>query len=215
MPRSASRTLLDKLPSPEEMRATINNLKRQSDAAIALISIAYLDHALELLLKAEFKPVSATDEARIFDSARNGILGTFSSKIRIAHAMGLTVTTIYPDMILINDIRNVFGHSLHSNVKFTHELIIKDCENLKCIVEFEKMRGDKPKKRSPKNMFVDTVQHIYGALIGIAESKAEEKAEFAKIVSAMQRVANRADASVPAPSPDKRQRRSRNNPPPT
>ena len=65
----------------------------------------------------------------MFDGAGGGILCTFSAKIRIAYAMKLIHKKVYEALILINEIRNVFAHSLHK-IDFNHELITKDCRKL-------------------------------------------------------------------------------------
>jgi hypothetical protein len=52
------------------------------DAGIALMGAAYLDHALELLLKSQFRYLSPDDERWLFDGTQNGILGTFQQKYR-------------------------------------------------------------------------------------------------------------------------------------
>lgn len=54
MARSASRKLLDELPSPAEMEHTIRALGSVEDRALAMLSVAYLDYALELYLKSRF-----------------------------------------------------------------------------------------------------------------------------------------------------------------
>jgi len=65
----------------------------------------------------------------MFDGSSNGILGTFSNKIRLAHAIEVINQVTYKDLLLINDIRNVFAHTLHS-VSFKNDLVKKDCVDL-------------------------------------------------------------------------------------
>jgi len=58
MARSATRKLLDELPSDDEMATTLADLRHMDDAMIALMGAAYLDRALEILLKAHFVELS-------------------------------------------------------------------------------------------------------------------------------------------------------------
>ena len=74
----------------------------------------------------------------MFDGASNGILGLFSSKIRVAYAMRMIDAKMYNDLLLINDIRNVFAHSLH-NVTFEHKLVSEDCRKFSGLPDFGKM----------------------------------------------------------------------------
>ena len=130
IPSAASKRLLKELPAPEAMSDLIGNLKQAGHRATALLGAAYLEHALELLLRSSLtEELSNEEDARLFDGAQGGILGTFSAKIRVAYAMRLLHRNAYRALLLMNDIRNVFAHSLHS-VDFYSDLVIKDCQQL-------------------------------------------------------------------------------------
>ena len=126
---SASKKLLKELPPKETMDEIISDLMALGPQATAIIGAAYLEHSLELLLRTSFRALSKGDDRRMFDGAARGILGTFSAKIRIAYATKLIHKKVYEALLLINEIRNVFAHSLHK-VDFGHELIKKDCRQL-------------------------------------------------------------------------------------
>jgi hypothetical protein len=126
---SASRKLLKDLPSEEEMAEIVSDLKSHGPQATAVMGAAYLEHVLEVYLRTVFKPLSKNDDTRMFDGAAGGILGGFSNKIRIAYAMGLIHENPYKTLLLINDIRNVFAHSLHK-IDFENDLLAEDCERL-------------------------------------------------------------------------------------
>jgi hypothetical protein len=52
---------------------------------LALTAAAYLDHAIERLLKTKLAvELTQDEERRIFDGASNGILGGANAKLRIA-----------------------------------------------------------------------------------------------------------------------------------
>ena len=87
-------------------------LSKESDRGIAVLGPAYLDTLLEDLLRAFFRVTKSTD--KILDGDR--ALGTFSSRIDIAHALGFIDDPTWHDLHLARDIRNDFAHSvdLHS-----------------------------------------------------------------------------------------------------
>jgi hypothetical protein len=105
MTRSASCKLLDEMPSPDEMLETLSELKLTDDTAAILMGVAYLDHGFELLLlKSKFCNLTAAEDKRLFDDSQNGILGTFSSKVRVSYAMRILIGPVYEDLLVINDI---------------------------------------------------------------------------------------------------------------
>jgi hypothetical protein len=124
-----SKRLLKELPSEAKMNRTIDRLAKYGHQATALMGAAYLEQALSAYLRIVFRPMDDDEEAQMFDGGRNGILSTFSSKIRIAYALGLLHRNPYHAMLLINDIRNVFAHSLY-RVTFRNKLIAEDCKKL-------------------------------------------------------------------------------------
>lgn len=130
MPSAASRRLLKDLPTEDEMTEIVLDLKRHGEVATAILGAAYLENALEKILKAKFVPLNKEDERRMFDGASRGILGGFAAKIRLAYAINILGPVSYHDLMLINDIRNVFVHSLHK-VSFSNALVSEDCRKLK------------------------------------------------------------------------------------
>lgn len=129
MASTASKKLLKQLPTDDEMKDTLFGLLNNTDQAAAITGAAYLEHALQTLLEAHFRDLNSEDRSRMFDGSANGILGTASAKIRIAYAIRLLDAETYHDLLLINDIRNVFGHTLHE-IDFTNQLVIEDCSKL-------------------------------------------------------------------------------------
>ena len=125
-----SRQLLKQLPSEGGMASIVFDLKNRGDQAAVIMGAAYLEHGLELLLRFVFRQELTKEEStRIFDGAQGGILGTFSAKIRVAYAIKLLHRNHYKILMLINDIRNVFAHSLHP-IDFSNPLVIEDCQKL-------------------------------------------------------------------------------------
>jgi hypothetical protein len=161
MAAAASRRLLKELPTEDEMGAIITDLRAQSPHALAVMSVAYLEHALERVLKARITSLTKTDERRLFDGASNGIIGTFSAKVRIGYAFGFLGPISYSDLLLINDIRNVFAHSLHT-VDFSNKLISDDCIKLRSYDNLIRiMGGSPPSANEPSFMFSESVFMLY------------------------------------------------------
>jgi DNA-binding MltR family transcriptional regulator len=165
----ARKELLDVLPSKEEMSATIENLRLADDAAAIMMSAAFLDHALEMILKARFRSLSKEEERRMFDSSQNAILGTFSAKIRMVYALDLLTSNVYNDLLLINDMRNVVAHSLHMNVDFTSKHIISDCRKLRSLDEIMSSSDDYRRPSVPSILILETVQRIYFIFTSVGE----------------------------------------------
>lgn len=129
MASPASRKLLQELPSDQDMQDTLVGLLDNTDHAAAITGAAYVEHALEILLKASFRKMTKDEERRMFDVSANGILATFSAKIRAAYAIRLIPDDIYRDLLLISNIRNAFAHTLHK-IDFGNSHISQDVDRL-------------------------------------------------------------------------------------
>jgi hypothetical protein len=126
---SASKKLLSELPTKDAMLKILHDLGEDTDHAIAITGASYLDRSLEILLSARFAPLTSREHKRLFNSSERGIIGTFSNKVRVAYAIELIAHATYKDLLTINDIRNVFAHTLHS-ISFKNSLVEQDCANL-------------------------------------------------------------------------------------
>ncbi len=70
---------------------------------------------------------------------------------------------MYADLLLINNIRNAFAHSLHRTISFAHDSVKTDCQNLSYLHYLKSLhRHEAPiATASPTDVFVETVQEIY------------------------------------------------------
>jgi hypothetical protein len=161
LPNRTFRKLLDSLPSSEEAGEIIWNLAKRDHYALAMLGASYLNSAIERLLMAHFVPLSPDDQRRMFDGAANGILGTLSNKIRVAYAIDLLEDDEYGDLIIINDIRNVFAHSLHE-INFANNNITDDCNKL-CVLRNISERNWKVSvlNYSTIEIYCETVYYLY------------------------------------------------------
>jgi hypothetical protein len=130
---------------------------RGSDHGAVLSAVAYLDHALELLLRASFRPLTSDEESRMFDGSANAVLGTTSNKIRTAYAMKLLESGTYQDLLRMNDIRNAFAHSLH-NVTFDTPEIAADCNQFEIPFNPISLVGE---PKTPKERFFHVALRAY------------------------------------------------------
>jgi hypothetical protein len=181
MARSASRKLLDQLPTEDEKAAIIASLRL----------------------------MASDEDKRMFDGARNGILGTFSNKIRVAYALGLLPPEAYADLLIINDIRNAFAHSLHRNVDFNNDHIKDDCAKL----EYLRKYSMDPVPDNPILLFVETVRKVYLGFREDADNQIAFVTAYEKTIAEADATYRGARPSARAPSRHKPLRPSRRNQP--
>ena len=83
-------------------------LDAETDRGCALMAAAYLDSLLEKLIRASL--IADTKKADEL-LGKSKPLGTFSSRIDLAHLLGHISKSEHRDLQLIRKIRNVFGHT--------------------------------------------------------------------------------------------------------
>ncbi len=154
---AASKKLLKELPPDVEMKAIMLGLLHGTDdKAAAITAAAHLEYALEIMLKAFLRPLNSEDERRMFDGGAGGILAGMSSKILMAFSLKLISDDQYRDFKLINDIRNVFAHTLHV-VDFDNQDIKSDCEKLKTF----NPRSIVDRPITTKDKYIQTILYLY------------------------------------------------------
>ncbi len=170
VPTRSSKRLLKDIPNEDEILHGMGSIKALGDHAMALVGAAYLDHILEQFLRASFRPLDDDDNRRMFDGSSNGILGTFSNKIRMCYAMKLISFDIYHDLVIINDIRNAMAHSLR-HASFKSAEIAEDCRRLKSGVSTDtslhESNANLPVRHTvvrPVDIYEDTVVIIYAVI---------------------------------------------------
>jgi hypothetical protein len=132
----ASRKLLKEAPSEADTEKIMNDLSRLSHRDAAIIGTSYLEAALEFRLKKTLRQDLKADERnQLWGRSGAGIMGGLASKVLIAFATKLIGRQTKDDLWLINDIRNVFAHTLHI-VDFTHPLLQEDVKQLSNLRRF-------------------------------------------------------------------------------
>ena len=83
---------------------------KESDRAAVILTASLFDTSLDNLLRSYLVAIS-TSEDELFDGP-NAPIATFSSKILMAHRLGLISTEFARDLHLIRKIRNHFAHNV-------------------------------------------------------------------------------------------------------
>ena len=154
-PPAASRKLLKTPPSGKEITSLLNGLKDMNDRTVAIMGTAILQNLFERFLQSRMRQLSKEDLNRIFDASQNGFLSSFSAQIRLAYALEYITDSQYADLLLINDIRNVFAHSLH-DITFNHPSLAQDCGKF-TVRAPEHTFSEENKKRWPFVYFVNAI----------------------------------------------------------
>lgn len=141
--------------------------QKESDRAAAVLGAAYLDESLRQLIAA-----SLVDSPTEVDDllGPNRPLGSFSSRIRAAHCMGLISDGERDDLNRINGIRNRFAHDLHG-LRFTDDWAKEECAVLRCAKEALALLGGPCDARHQFN----TTVAILSAQLGVRILQRQKK----------------------------------------
>jgi hypothetical protein len=138
------------ISSDSEQQAHTKAILGENDRSAALMSSAYVEHALLALIRTGLKPLNEEDENYIF-FGRNSTLGTFASRTDIAYALGLISETQKADLDIIRHIRNTFAHAV-KNIDFNHDLIKSECD--KFSFEFISTVSGDATRDHPRNLYI-------------------------------------------------------------
>jgi DNA-binding MltR family transcriptional regulator len=117
------------MPEPEvDLVKVINDLNKNAEAGVVLVTIATVDEWLEKLLLAGMREGLSNEVVkRIFGSY--GPLYEFASKVDIAYALDLIDMETLDSLRVLKDIRNAFAHT-RELLHFESERISKLCQKL-------------------------------------------------------------------------------------
>jgi len=102
------------------------NITLGTDRGLVLMSVAYIDERLSVLLEKYFVDDKSIIQT-LFDAT--GPLGTFSSKLKLAYGIGLIPKNVYTDCNKIRRIRNTFAH-ISKPISFEDEPIKSQTHSL-------------------------------------------------------------------------------------
>jgi len=129
--------------------------EKESDRAAVILVTALIDEGLTTLLKLYLIPIPTSSD-EMFDGA-NATLSNFSSKINIAHRLGLITGKFARDLHLIRKIRNQFAHNVYGcnfeegGVKQRIEELMKSVSDLR---EFIKDSDLVEKAKNHRGLFL-------------------------------------------------------------
>jgi mannitol operon repressor len=100
-----------------------------TDRACALVGAAAIDSLLKELIVGQFRDTTDAMIEKIFFKP-NAVLGTFSSKVDLCHALGLLNDDEVRQIASIRRIRNAFAHAVTA-LNFDSKAIATECAKLK------------------------------------------------------------------------------------
>ena len=141
--------------------------QKETDRGAALVGAALIDNRLEALLRSHFLKSKIAEE---LIEGGNAPLGTFSSRIKLAYALGLITALEFEECEIIRRIGNDFAHGVHG-LTFQEQKLSALCNNLKANTPDGK-RFD----GNPRQLFINSVVLLSLALWYRPEYAAKYKA---------------------------------------
>lgn len=126
----------------------LNYFQGESDRGSALIGAAMIESKLEKLLDSILIDNKSKEDA--FDG-QNAILGTFSSKIRMCHMLGIISDKECEEFQLVRKIRNKFAHHL-DEISFDDSPIREYCLALKASTP-----GDLKAEKRYRQLYINSI----------------------------------------------------------
>lgn len=117
-----------------EMR---QSLDRESERGCVVVASAFLEEALEALLRARLVDDELDPKEKRLESLFDHPLGTFDAKTRLAFAVGLIGRNERDDADVIRKLRNDFAH-LHLAVSFADQHVKDECKKLKVLADLDR-----------------------------------------------------------------------------
>jgi len=130
--------LIQTFPGPKEKDEVASEVSKGHPRGAALVAAAFLDIYLEFLIKLSLVPLRDEETMGLFGPDRP--LGTFSSRIKIAQALGIFGRKTAHDLNIMREIRNAFAHGIRKmnfNTPEVKELLM----SLHCLADIENYRS--------------------------------------------------------------------------
>src|SRR6266852_4243169 len=119
--------------------------EKETDRGCALITGSIAENALEAILQTGTVSLSKTRRDELFGI--DGVMGSFSAKIKVAFAFGLIDAELRDQFDRLREIRNAFAHAKVA-INFNTPAVRHSCVGLL------KSRDDK--RIEPRNLYVNT-----------------------------------------------------------
>lgn len=162
-------------PNMDELLPLLDALHKESDRGFALVVSAWIDDALQEVLRSRFIMDGAGVEELL---GTDSPLGTFSAKIKAAYCMGLIDARVRRELDLIRKIRNDFAHA-RSDLSFTTPQVKSRCEAFGLLAEVPGTRPA-PNDSTPRNNFMLVTVHLLLHFIEMARTAVRPNTDPAK-----------------------------------
>ncbi|WP_200286722.1 MltR family transcriptional regulator [Pantoea ananatis] len=136
-------------PEVEKLGLFLKEFNQESDRGAALLAASMLDESLQKIIES---CLISNSSAKQLISGFNAPLGTFSARLKAAHALGLIMDHEFNEIDLIRKIRNEFGHGW-MDVSFESQKIKNSLDKLPWL-------GPNDVMQSPKSKFSFAVSII-------------------------------------------------------
>ncbi len=97
--------------SDKQWKFLLEQFQKESDRAAVILVVSIIDENLQTLVKTHLVPTASSNDS-LFDSATSP-LSNFSSKIDMAHRIGLISGKFARDLHIVRKIRNSFAHDIY------------------------------------------------------------------------------------------------------
>jgi DNA-binding MltR family transcriptional regulator len=147
-----------------EVAIFLDEFTKESDRGAALVAASQLDELLRAILKAFF--VESKISTELLDSF-NAPIGSFSSRIAVAYALGLIQKDEFDEITLIRKIRNEFSHKW-KGATFNSSPIRDFCNSLQLLGSFGA-------KEAPRARFYVAVMILFSDLLSRDQLVSKER----------------------------------------
>jgi DNA-binding MltR family transcriptional regulator len=111
-----------KLPTQEEIEATVKDFRTQTDRGVAIMAVSLLEQMLEIVLTLRMMPLTNKSYAVMFGTMAP--LSSFAAKIEMALTLGVISENFYYQLHALRKVRNTFAHRIEA-LTFDHPEIRK------------------------------------------------------------------------------------------
>ena len=151
-------SLINAMPTGEEVQAIAEEVAHTSDQSTAILLASLVEHCLEACIVTH---LPRHDEATALKlKERDGALSGFYSKIHLGYALGLYSKSFTEELDAIRHIRNAFAHSPR-RITFETEQIVNECAKFRIRDASEQP----PTFSAPRGQFVEACASVAKVLL--------------------------------------------------
>jgi mannitol operon repressor len=149
-----------------QAQSFLREFQGESDRAAAVLGAAYIDRALEHILRRTLRGGQNLHDALL---GTERPLGSLSARIKIAFALGLIAEDSYNDLEIIRKIRNDFAHEAHG-FTFQRADVASRCRQLRLPLSLTKGSPGGFETDNPRILFNQSVALLASVWLPFAEA---------------------------------------------